>query len=108
MNQQDDINDMYSNVWFQNHMSNAVETTDHIVPKQYQDFLKLSQDNQKDWQVAMQEEIKSLRNRKVWDLVDLPEGCTAIKGRWVYTVQYDQEIISKPALLLKALHKYLE
>ena len=72
---------MYSNAWFRSHMSNAVETADRIVPKQYRDFLKLSQDNQKDWQIAMQKEIKSLENRKVWDLVDLPEGRTPIKGR---------------------------
>ena len=85
-NQQDDIDEMYSNAWFQNHMSNTVESADHIVPKQYQDFLKLSQDNQKDWQITMQEEIKLLINRKVWDLVDLSEGRTAIKGRWVYTI----------------------
>ena len=56
---------MYSNAWFRSHMSNAVETADRIVPKQYRDFLKLSQDDQKDWQIAMQEEIKSLENRKV-------------------------------------------
>ena len=41
-NQQDDMNDMYSNAWFRSHMSNAVETADRIVPKQYRDFLKLS------------------------------------------------------------------
>ena len=34
----------------------------------------------------MQKEINSLENRKVWDLVDLPEGCTSIKGRWVYAI----------------------
>ena len=34
-NQQDNINDMDSNVWFRNHISNAVEATDCIVPKQY-------------------------------------------------------------------------
>ena len=39
-NQQDDINDMYSNAWFHSHMSNAVETTDCIVPKQFQDDQK--------------------------------------------------------------------
>ena len=27
-----------------------------------------------------------MRNRKVWDLVDLPEGHTPIKGRWVYAI----------------------
>ena len=52
-NQQDDINDMYSNAWFRSHMSNAVEAADRIVPKQYRDFLKLSRDDQKDWQKAM-------------------------------------------------------
>ena len=35
----------------------------------------------------MQEEIKSLENRKVWDLVDLPDGRTPIKGRWVYAIR---------------------
>ena len=27
-----------------------------------------------------------MENRKVWDLVDLPDGRTPIKGRWVYTI----------------------
>ena len=34
-NQQDDMNEMYSNVWFRSHMSNAVEAADRIVPRQY-------------------------------------------------------------------------
>ena len=52
-NQQDDMNNMYSNAWFCSHMSNAVETADCIVSKQYQDFLKLSWEDQKDWQIAI-------------------------------------------------------
>ena len=34
-NQQDNMNDMYSNAWFRSHMSNAVEAADRIVPRQY-------------------------------------------------------------------------
>ena len=35
----------------------------------------------------MQEEMDSLQDRKVWDLVDLPPGRTPVKGRWVYVVK---------------------
>ena len=37
----------------------------------------------------MKEEMKSLHERKVWDLVDLPKGCQPIKGRWIYAVKSD-------------------
>ena len=37
----------------------------------------------------MQEEMDSLQDRKVWDLVGLPPGCTPVKGRWVYVVKSD-------------------
>ena len=37
----------------------------------------------------MQEEMDSLQDRKVWDLVDLPPGRTPVKGRWVYVVKSD-------------------
>ena len=35
----------------------------------------------------MQEEMDSLQDRKVWDLVDLPPGRTPVKGRWVYVLK---------------------
>ena len=34
----------------------------------------------------MQEKLKSLQSRKVWDLVYLPEGHVFIKERWVYAI----------------------
>ena len=37
----------------------------------------------------MQEEMDSLQDRKVWNLVNLPPGCTPVKGRWVYVVKSD-------------------
>ena len=41
-------------------------------PKQYFDVLKMNQEEQKGWWNAMNEEIKSLKERKVYKLVDLP------------------------------------
>ena len=37
----------------------------------------------------MEEEIKSLSERKVWNLVNLPPSHTPVKGRWVYAVKSD-------------------
>jgi len=39
--------------------------------------------------IAMQEEIKSLSDRNVWMLVDLPKDHKPIKGRWVFAVKSD-------------------
>ena len=36
---------------------------------------------------AMKKKIKSLHEKKVWDLVDLPKGRQTIKGRWVYAMK---------------------
>ena len=57
------------------------------IPVQYQDTLKLSQTEQKLWRSAMEEEIKSLDEHKVWNLVNLPPGRIPVKGRWVYAVK---------------------
>ena len=37
----------------------------------------------------MQEEMNSLQDRKVWDLVDLSPGRTPVKGRWIYVIKSD-------------------
>ena len=37
----------------------------------------------------MKEEIKSLHEKKVWDLIDLPKGHQTVKGRWVYAIKSD-------------------
>ena len=37
----------------------------------------------------MNDEMKSLSERKVWDLVALPPGRISVKGRWVYAVKSD-------------------
>ena len=59
------------------------------IPQQYQDIFKLPYTEQKLWKTAMNDEIKSLDEHKVWDLVALPPGRIPIKGRWVYAVKSD-------------------
>ena len=59
------------------------------LPKHYKDILRMRKEDQEPWMTAMKEEIKSLRERKVWDLIDLPKGRQTIKGRWVYAMKSD-------------------
>ena len=71
-NEEDDLGQMYSSKWIRHHLSMAVETTNSPFPKQYRDVLKLSKEDQGLWKSAMNDEIKSLHERKVWELVNLP------------------------------------
>lgn len=42
---------------------------------------------QKLWELAMQEELKSLHQNDTWDLVPLPKGKKAIPNKWVYKIK---------------------
>ena len=66
----------------------TVETLGSL-PKHFKDILKMRKEDQESWMTAMKEKIKSLHERKVWDLVDLPKGRQTIKGRWVYAMKSD-------------------
>ena len=88
-NEEDDLGQMDSSKWICHHLSMAVESTNSPLPKQYRDVLKLSKEDQGLWKSAMNDEIKSLHERKVWELVDLPKGRHTIKGRWVFAVKSD-------------------
>ena len=70
----------------QHYFALAVNQGEWTVQKQYQDIAKLSQEQQKSWYDATKDEMKSLHNRKVWDLVDLPKGQQPIKGRWIFAI----------------------
>ena len=55
-----------------------VEKFKHSEPKIYSE-----------WRTAMDDEIKSLNERNIWKLSDLPPGRNAIKCRWVYIIKSD-------------------
>lgn len=88
-NLEDDPNQMYESYARRiNNLLSAAIAPDSV-PKQYRDVLKLSQDEQKTWRSAMDEEMQSLHDRNVWELVDLPKGRHPIKGRWVFAMKSD-------------------
>ena len=81
-NEEEDLGQIYSSQWIRHHFTMVVESAPVPVPKQYHDILKMDKKEQEQWNGIMKEEMKSLHERKAWDLVDLPKGCQPIKGRW--------------------------
>ena len=57
------------------------------VPKTYRQAT--SSPEAEKWKDAMNDEVKSLEENKTYDIVALPEGKTAIGGRWVYAVKVE-------------------
>jgi hypothetical protein len=43
----------------------------------------------KQWELAMEEEINSLKKHGTWQLVDLPTGRQPVKCKWVYRLKFD-------------------
>ena len=81
---------MYSSKWIHHHRRLAVDSSPTPLSKHYKDVLKFSKEDQELWTALMKEEIKSLHERKVWELVDLPKGCKPIKGRWIFAFKLDR------------------
>ena len=48
--------------------------------------VKASPDKAK-WETTMENEMKSLKDHDVWDLVDLPEGKRIVGSKWVFKVK---------------------
>ena len=101
---EEDLRDLYSAKFFNCILASAAPAFN--IPKQYKDVAKLSANKQCQWRTAMQEEMDSLQDRKVWDLVDLPPGRTPVKGRWVMLSKAMANI--RHALLQKDLHRSMQ
>ncbi|KAK8944290.1 hypothetical protein KSP39_PZI008184 [Platanthera zijinensis] len=43
------------------------------------------------WWDAMKDEMESMRLNKVWELVELPEGCRPIGSKWVFKTKKDSK-----------------
>ena len=56
----------------------------YSLPKTFKDVAKLQADSKKRWLESCLEELKSLKDRDVYEIVDLPKGKKAVKNRWVF------------------------
>uniref|UniRef100_A0A2N9EWH4 Integrase catalytic domain-containing protein n=1 Tax=Fagus sylvatica TaxID=28930 RepID=A0A2N9EWH4_FAGSY len=56
-------------------------------PSSYSQAIQSSQSTK--WIDAMVDELKSMDNNNVWDLVDLPNGCRPIGCKWVFKTKKD-------------------
>jgi len=45
--------------------------------------------NSKLWCDAMEDELESMENNKVWDLIELPNGIKPIECKWVFKSKKD-------------------
>ena len=62
-------------------------------PECYQEAM--SHEDKGEWNKAMQEEMKSLKENHTYDLVKLPKGKRSLKNKWVYKLK-TEETTSKP------------
>ena len=59
------------------------------VPVSYDDAMK--SDDPLKWNFAMDDEIKSLKLNATYTVVDLPENCKLVGGKWVYKIKGDPD-----------------
>jgi hypothetical protein len=64
-------------------------TADILEPKDIKGVLK--SDEKDKWLDAMENEIKSLKEHGVWDLVKLPEGRKTVGCKWIFKVKQDAD-----------------
>jgi len=65
----------------------ATET--QFLPKTFKDVAKLQANSKKRWLESCLEELKSLKDRDVYEIVDLPKGRKVVKNRWVFNIKPD-------------------
>ena len=51
----------------------------------------ISSKNSSKWLQAMEDELKSMSQNKVWDLVEVPEGVKTVGCKWVYKTKLDSK-----------------
>jgi len=45
--------------------------------------------NSTKWADVMKDELKSIEQNEVWDLVELPKGCKRVGCKWVFNTKCD-------------------
>jgi len=62
-------------------------TKTHLLPKTFKDVTKLRADSKKRWLESCLEELKLLKNRDIYENVNLPKGRKTIKNYWVFNIK---------------------
>jgi len=65
----------------------ATET--HSQPKTFKDITKLLADSKKRWLKSCLKELKLLKDRDVYEIVNLPKGKKVVKNCWVFNIKPD-------------------
>ena len=47
--------------------------------------------NSHKWIKAMEDEMKSMKNNDIWDLVELPKGAKSISCKWIFKTKNDSK-----------------
>ena len=66
-----------------------IPDTRNIHEWSFRDIKRMPSAQQKDWIEACHQELNSLQERKVYDLVNPPQGRRVIKNRWVFDLKTD-------------------
>jgi hypothetical protein len=56
-------------------------------PTSYKEAIKSL--NSSKWQIAMEDELKSMSSNDVWDLVEVPNDAKRVGCKWIYKTKYD-------------------
>jgi len=74
-------------------------TKTHVLPKTFKDVVKLPADSKKRWHESCLEKLKSLKDKDVYKIVDLPKGRKAVKNCWVFNIKpngcYQSRLVAK-------------
>ena len=65
----------------------ATET--QFLPKTFKDIAKLQADSKKKQLKSCLEKLKSLKDRDIYEIVDLPKGRKVVKNCWVFNIKPD-------------------
>jgi len=75
-------------------LASAVPPIDDPLPTprewHYKDILAMKPQDQKEWRLACQQELDSLKEHNVFELADLPKGHKTIGNHWVFDIKSDK------------------
>ena len=63
--------------------------TDGGEPECYEEACQV--ENAIKWELAMKDEMKSLKSNQTWELAELPSGKKALQNKWVYRVKEEHD-----------------